>query len=592
MNNNLQLLPINDLMQYSFFVPSYQRGYRWTKIEAEALLKDLFTFMEKKNDEDDFYCLQPIVLAKSDHLEEGWDLIDGQQRLTTIFLILKFLYGRFSEEYRPKAFDLRYQTRVDSQKFLDRIDESLSNSNIDFYHIHEVFDTIKKFFIGKQNLINRFEDILLNRTFIIWFETSQESAIEVFTRINVGKIPLTNAELIKALFLKAENFKNGSGLKQIQISTEWDGIERKLRDPKLWYFINSTKGKIDYDNHIDFVFDLISKKKAESDRLHSFLHFYHMLGEENLDIEKSVEEVWLKIKQYFNKLEEWYLDRELYHYIGFLIEHHAINIEEAIHVSMSLDKDAYASWILGKIRQSLQGIELEELSFDSHKSEIKKVLLLFNIETLLQTEKAIFWFPFDKYKLEKWDIEHVNSQTQAIPNSKNYINWLSDLLKYFTGFERYSDEKIDEGETTYAEAVDEVLLEMKKDEQSTLRFTLASKVVHSMIKPFELAEIGELFEQLHHFFREGEISDNNGIENLALLDSSTNRSYKNAMFPIKRMRIIENDKNGVFVPIATKNLFLKYYSRQMSQALFWTKQDAKDYSKAMRHVLSKHLNNN
>lgn len=592
MNNNLQLLPINDLMQYSFFVPSYQRGYRWTEIEVTALLKDLFIFMDKKKEEDDFYCLQPIVLAKSNKIENSWDLIDGQQRLTTIFLILKFLNGRFAEEYRSKVFSLEYETRIESRDFLYNIDSELKNKNIDFYHIYEAYGAIKLFFADKMNLINRFEDILLNKTYIIWFETNPDNAIEVFTRINIGKIPLTNAELIKALFLKSENFKNAFELKQIQISTEWDEIERKLRNPKFWYFLNSSRKKIEYDNHIDFIFDVISKnnKKVDSDKLHSFLHYYKFLGENNQQLDRTVDEKWFDVKKHFHKLDEWYQDKDLYHYIGFLIEHNDIDIEEAIKTSNVMDKDAFSNWIFEKIKASVKNIDLDELSFDNHKTQIRKILLLFNIETLLQTEKATFWFPFDKYKLEKWDIEHVNSQTQAIPDSKTYLSWLTDLLEYFTGFIKYSDDHIEGEEQTYREAIDKIITELGKDELTLQHKKLLEKIIINIEQDYVASDIEELFSGLYNFFKEAEISDNDGIENLALLDGATNRSYKNAMFPIKRKRIIDNDKKGIFVPIATKNLFLKYYSRQMAQALYWTKQDANDYGSAIKTVLSKYLN--
>jgi len=592
MNNNLQLLPINDLMQYSFYVPSYQRGYRWTEIEVTALLKDLFSFMDKKKEEDDFYCLQPIVLAKSNKLDNAWDLIDGQQRLTTIFLILKFLNGRLAEDYRPKVFSLEYETRIESRDFLYNIDSELKDKNIDFYHIYEAYGAIKLFFAEKMNLINRFEDILLNKTYIIWFETNLDNAIEVFTRINIGKIPLTNAELIKALFLKSENFKNAFELKQIQISTEWDEIERKLRNPKFWYFLNSSRKKIEYDNHIDFIFDVISKnnKKTDSDKLHSFLHYYKFLGENNQELDRIVDEKWFEVKKHFHKLDEWYQDKNLYHYIGFLIEHNDINIEEAIKTSNFMDKDTFSNWIFEKIKASVKNIDLDELSFDNHKTPIRKILLLFNIETLLQTEKATFWFPFDKYKLEKWDIEHVNSQTQAIPDSKTYFSWLIDLLEYFTGFNQYSDDKIEGEEQTYRDAIDKIITELGKDELTLQHKKLLEKIIVNIEKDYVASDIEELFNGLFKFFKEAEISDNDGIENLALLDGATNRSYKNAMFPIKRKRIIDNDKKGIFVPIATKNLFLKYYSRQMAQALYWTKQDANDYSSAIKTVLSKYLN--
>ncbi|MGJ0288356.1 hypothetical protein [Aliarcobacter cryaerophilus] len=65
------------------------------------------------------------------------------------------------------------------------------------------------------------------------------------------------------------------------------------------------------------------------------------------------------------------------------------------------------------------------------------------------------------------------------------------------------------------------------------------------------------------------------------MTSATNRGYGNAFFPVKRKSIIENDMNGTFIPICTKNLFLKYYSLTATDLQKWTKEDAEDYKSAI-----------
>ena len=104
----------------------------------------------------------------------------------------------------------------------------------------------------------------------------------------------------------------------------------------------------------------------------------------------------------------------------------------------------------------------------------------------------------------------------------------------------------------------------------------------------------EMFNQLYsdltsHFNESAEPENIDSISNLALLDAATNRSYKNAMFPIKRKIIIENDMNGVFVPICTKNVFLKSYSKKMGEVMYWKKNDAKDYIAAIKKTLKDYL---
>jgi hypothetical protein len=104
------------------------------------------------------------------------------------------------------------------------------------------------------------------------------------------------------------------------------------------------------------------------------------------------------------------------------------------------------------------------------------------------------------------------------------------------------------------------------------------------------ASFDESYKKVSDYFNESETPENiDNISNLALLDAVTNRSYKNAFFPIKRKRIIENDKTGIFVPICTKNLFLKYYSKKFGQAMYWNKNDAIDYLEAIKTTLKEFL---
>src|SRR6185503_2461349 len=90
---------------------------------------------------------------------------------------------------------------------------------------------------------------------------------------------------------------------------------------------------------------------------------------------------------------------------------------------------------------------------------------------------------------------------------------------------------------------------------------------------------------LRHFKedREGEADD--GISNLVLLDAATNRSYGNAVFAIKRQRILSLDRDGVFVPLCTRNVFLKCYSRKVDHLMFWTQDDRDDYREVLIDTL-------
>lgn len=96
----------------SFYIPSYQRGYRWSETEVVRLLDDIYQ-NGKKN-----YCLQPVVVRKK---EDQHELIDGQQRLTTLYLIYKYMKN-VNPFFNEPAFTLSYQTRDQSEEFLKTLD--------------------------------------------------------------------------------------------------------------------------------------------------------------------------------------------------------------------------------------------------------------------------------------------------------------------------------------------------------------------------------------------------------------------------------------------------------------------------------------
>ena len=205
MGNNQILLEtklVSDI-EGTFFVPSYQRGYRWGKDEVLRLLNDVYS-NGKKN-----YCIQPIVVRKSG---TSYELIDGQQRLTTLYLIYRYMKN-VNPFFSKPAFNLKYQTRDNSEEFLRTIDLSRREENIDFWFIANAYETIKKWFEEDMQIrvLHVFE-YFKEDVKVIWYEVGEnEDAISLFTRLNIGRIPLTSAELVKAMFLSSNKYVQFSG---------------------------------------------------------------------------------------------------------------------------------------------------------------------------------------------------------------------------------------------------------------------------------------------------------------------------------------------------------------------------------------------
>ena len=603
--NKIELKSVSELLGMKFFIPSYQRGYRWTEQQVKDLLEDIWDFSKKKKQEYVFYCLQPLVVKRKNEdvlnsikaatsieeveilLKGSWEVIDGQQRLTTLFIILSVLEEK-------SLYSIEYETRNDSKDFLKNIDESKKNENIDYYHIYQSKQTISSWFNNDEEKKAKFKNILLNSVKFIWYESVDEDPIKVFTRLNIGKISLTNAELIKALFLNRSNFGENDSehlkLRQQEIASEWDKIEYTLQNDEFWLFLHE-KG-YDRPTRIDFIFDLICEQKPlgtfdniGTDDYKTFRYFYEYFKSDS----SNIEDCWKEVKKYFQTFKEWFDDLERYHYIGYLVEYkHSISgLVSEWHSSK--DKDSFVSFLKAEIKKKIKGCPALDFQYKedgSDKGKCKPILLFQNIQTIINQNKnnlsnedyklGVFYkFPFHLYKLENWDVEHINSNTTNDEEDADIQKeWLLNV---------------------YLSADDDT-----------------QKIIRSFFESSE-DEKGKLFEKVKQIIPQNEewtSAEKNRIWNYTLLDSSTNRSYGNAIFPGKRRVIIGKDKGlsiaipkiskdgklqlgeeqkakSSFVPPCTKQVFMKYYSATMSDANYWTKIDSDGYLKDIDDCIKK-----
>ena len=167
MDNEIQLKSISQLSGMKFVIPDYQRGYRWDKTQVEQLLDDIREFSSPRNKKDtgEFYCLQPVVVRRRPSGE--YELIDGQQRLTTIFIILKSLAGAIGLLYpKFKLYELDYETRPESKTFLENMNKDIADSNIDFYFMRQAYDIVKEWQDGGRIDVGSFLSALLSSVIV------------------------------------------------------------------------------------------------------------------------------------------------------------------------------------------------------------------------------------------------------------------------------------------------------------------------------------------------------------------------------------------------------------------------------------------
>jgi hypothetical protein len=115
---------------------------------------------------------------------------------------------------------------------------------------------------------------------------------------------------------------------------------------------------------------------------------------------------------------------------------------------------------------------------------------------------------------------------------------------------------------------------------------LAEITVMLAKKELDKAEFETMQERIFGLFGEPELHT---IDNLALLSKTDNSALSNGIFPQKRARIMELEKEGSFIPIATRNVFLKYYSTEATHMSYWTATDRKSYLQAIKDTLAEYL---
>lgn len=611
----LTLKEVGDICagEINFYIASYQRGYRWGKDEVRALLDDIYE-VYVQGDKAPKYCLQPLVVKKRNDAvytkklgesklgkpdgsskdgEICYELLDGQQRLTTLWLILKALGDKSCSE---PMYSIYYElVREVDKNFIEKAGRT----------IRDWFD--EKFPIAKKRpkeeteaKRRNYKETILGNLCFIWYEVKNERRYEteqsseeerssahgqsekLFRKINKGKIELTNAELFKAMLLNDENARTDDDRRELErISFEWDKMEQSLRNDDFWYFVSNDVSE--ERTRIDYILEVYARGEEDGEEdeekfdvtkdRYSFLVVQKKLKDEAKGID-GIKKVWEDIVSVHDKLYSWYQDDELYHNIGFLVACEGKRRSAAAEIIVDIytetkdtDKDHVRSYVKGKIRSVfaeiakhiegrekeekdyLSGFDVDKITYDIDKKYLRAFLLYSNIYPTIKVirereaelrsgsgknkgmanETHIERFPFEKYYRIDWDVEHINPQTPITE---------TDAVKEF--------------------AFDDVLSGIYKD------------------------EIKKYTEQKSS---EGESDKGiDAVSNLVLLDSTTNRQYHNALFGFKRYCIIERDKSGKYILPQTRRVFLKYDNPDPTW-VEWTKKDQEAYMKELAEMI-------
>jgi len=591
-----------DKKPYTFVIKPYQRGYRWEPIHINHLIEDLLDFEPIVNENGititKNYCLQPIIIKEYNVAENQWELVDGQQRSISLWLMRRvcFWFRRDPDEVDDLFYSIQFENKPELQKLVDLIEEKTKevvspisfikklkseeeNGNTNF--LHDYFEMEKgnnidvdcmieciRAILLYRNISNALEDIFVSRNnnapkaksiLLVWYQLEKnpnsvedDDAITVFSNINANKIKLTESELIKAQILYNLRGLQQKDEEEAKIAFRWEEIERVLCDDGFWFFLNAGDGK-ETGTRIDFLFEIWSK----GDDLGSGSVIKDNLpdGWEKSDyplsdlIENTIKQaedkaktalaIWHCICGLLDTLNDWRNDYYFYHMIGLIVAINKImksNLSAADIIQKCISeyrvissKEEFKEYLKSEVREQMYLIAgkkefsafvntILSLSYDEAKEQknIKVVLLMYNIASLINAQNEHERFPFELFFTDKYDIEHINPQN---PDEENEVA----LKEWYEAMGIVYD---------------------------------ASKGTSQLLKEAK-----------------SYADDNNmhRIGNLVLLDENTNRAYKNKSFFDKRGEIISILRTGKrktandigyerYIPIGTKWVFLKAFS--------------------------------
>lgn len=589
-------------------IPDYQRGYKWNSQQIEQLLNDINDF-ETEGDDDLFYCLQNITIVPQKDSKEKINVVDGQQRLTTTALLLTYLGS--SEKVSDK---LVYAVRDTSNDFIQRlIGEPLflkslidsenfkhfidgNEEELDFQDIYFMYNAIKTFhvwFDNNNDTVNKdvFKNKILKNVKLIVNRIENVSEQELFMNLNTGKVPLDGADLIRAILITrvakqemelydSKNVKDVVRLneRRIRIGWELDEINHWWNQENVReFFLPLVKIYTDPEETIGFDSNI------------NAINLLYSLWLQSLKMknESKIESVKLKyfetktinaLKLYNNILSihrtlvDWYEDRNIYHYLGYISNNsQTFNFNRIVNFwnTKSNTRNQFNDELKRLICTTAFGIEgKKKQGFEYWKEKILD----------LKTENKINWY--DNKQLEKililLDIIEL-SENKNLPFLKS------------THFKKNEEDK----EHIYP-CTPKNIKELKEEDSLKSINTYLNK-----LKLPELEKTEEEWSALDEFEKE-EILNNlsklihdetniNSIGNLVLLHFSINRGFGNDYYIDKRASVIKNTQDNKYVRQHTLKVFTKQLN-SLEDLNNWTMKDIEMNANNIALILENFVN--
>lgn len=568
----------------SYRIPEYQRGYKWTVLQIEQLLNDINCFHQNGN-EDRFYCIQNITLVEKD---DCYNVVDGQQRLTTLVVLLSYL-----GETVLVSDKLEYSVRPETDYFIRNF---IINSNIDtenwdlflenntdkdydhqdIFYLFSAHKTIKSWILGNNIDVDSFKTKLLENVKLIVNKLNTDNEQDLFMNLNTGKVSLDGADLVRALLITnvAKEELGNVALEDtrsiVKINEKRVRIGLELDEISVWWNQRNVR---EYFNFLDKISVPPNETIGFNSRIYPIDLLYKLYvainGEKDIRLQyfenQSYVELYKNLISLHRTAKDWFQDYEIYHYVKYIVTQSGIGIATIWNDwrNTKSRKD-----FVGNLKEKCKSIvdkfidgisDLQVDWFANEDSGLYKILIMSDIIEIIesqQSENRIPFLPPEYFRPEKEDIEHIFPQTPI--GTRNYLNE-SDYKAYIELLNELFDKYDQDGNDS-----NEILkIEFPQDWSDSVSVENCKK------------EINSNADKLIH---------RNSIGNLVLLNEKINRSYGNDFYTRKRIEIIRNTKMKFIRPHAHRP-FVKMFSPKPSELNVWTDKDIVDNAEYIKHQL-------
>ena len=562
MNGNIRLKYVNEFIdgtkeEVKFAVPDYQRGYKWTKENINELLTDIITLKDGEE-----YCLMPIIVRPTKD-EEGKDIIeivDGQQRLTTLRLIISHI---FNDDYK---------CRYSIPKCYNNLDE------INIENASTAIDTFEKKDELKAKLL---PDGKRSPFYFIWYEIngSPIDAVNTFNRVNSWKIPLKESELAKAHILSA--FGTDCYAERRLANIKWTKLENLFKDNDFFSFFTIGKNKEqieEYESaHMDLLLEIwadIQGKHGEGQRY----PIYKKITENKIDGAVLL----AQLEKIANVMKFIYEDRVSYHLASYLLLRKKISVADMVKLYMSENSYHGTKALLNEIKKEkfltssngktiINREYVEDLSFWEEKDKLNGILTLYNICDALMDNAYYDFYPTVRHSKQSWSLEHIHAKNEKTKDENEINSIISQLCKRFSAKEKCK--WLQKEKNKY-----------KEEKQKTLD-SFYDEILYPLLGGVDIDDLMSGKNSIKIDWYE------TSIKNLALLPHNENSTFNNRNY-LEKIEKLKSFDLSSYIPACTLQCFsAEAFSESGETIDLWTEKKGERYLDRIISTITGCLNN-